>query len=344
MSSRVRGLVAAYAPGLALAVGIAALARLIAAYLPGVLAEVTVALVLGIVAAQLIGASDLAAAGVRLATRWFLRTGIVLLGARLSLDQIGAIGLPAVAIIVVTMASAFLTVRFASRAFGVDSTLATLLAVGTAVCGNTAVIATAPIIGARGRDVAAAVATVSIFGTAAVLIYPFVGDLLGMTPNAFGLWAGVAINDTSQVVAAGAAYSPTALDTATVVKLIRNSLMAPVLIGIAWAWHRSSERSNPAIRLGVLQSIPLFVVGFVFLAALRSVGLIDPDQAEFMDTVAKALILVALSAVGLSIRAGDVLRTSSRPIAVGLCAAMLVGGGALFAIEGLGLGLVMGRW
>jgi uncharacterized integral membrane protein (TIGR00698 family) len=326
------------APGLLIAISIAALSRWMTGHLPDVVAEVTVALLLGIAAAQVPWVSARVAAGARFATRWILRAGIVLLGARLSLDQIGAIGPPAVVVILATMTVAFLTVRYAARAFAVESRLAILLAVGAAVCGNSAVIATAPIIGARGRDMAYAVATVTLFGTVALLTYPILGQALGMSSAAFGLWVGVAIQDTSQVVAAGAAHSPAALDTATVVKLIRNALMAPLLVIIAWAWHRSSGPPSGTLRFGILQAVPLFVVGFLVLAALRSVGVIGTDQAQVLDAAARGLILIALAGLGLSLRVTDLLDTSLRPLAVGLSAAILVGGAALIAIQGLGLG------
>lgn len=340
MLPRVRGIARAFGPGLSVAIGIGAVARLLAERLPGFVSEVTVALLLGILVAQLPGMADRLAIGVRFAMHWLLRAGIVLLGARLSLDQVGAIGIPAITVILATMAVAFMTVRYASRAFGVDSTLAVLLAVGAAVCGTSAIVATAPIIRARAQDVAAAVATVTVFGTIAVLAYPPIGRMLGMSPEAFGLWAGVAINDTSQVVATGAAYSPAALDTATVVKLLRNTLMAPVLLGIAWAWGRSN-RADHSAGLG-LQAFPVFVLGFGVMAGLRTVGLIGLELAQALETVASSLIVVALAGVGLSIRARDLLATSSRPIAVGLCTAALVGGGALLAIEGFGLGQLAG--
>ena len=123
-----------------------------------------------------------------------------------------------------------------ARLVRVDDRLAVLIAVGSAVCGNTAIVATAPVIGARAREVAYAVATITLFGTLAVFLYPTIGHALGLSQPSFGLWAGVAVHDTSQVIATGAAFGPEALDVATVVKLIRNALMAPLLFLIAAVW------------------------------------------------------------------------------------------------------------
>ena len=173
------------------------------------------------------------------------------------------------------MAASFAIVLVVARLVHVDGRLAVLIAVGSAVCGNTAIVATAPVIGARAREVAYAVATITLFGTLAVFLYPTIGRAVGLSPTSFGLWAGVAVHDTSQVIATGAAFGPEALDVATVVKLIRNALMAPLLFLIAAVWAARAD-SNPASgpralgRRGIRRAVPLFVLGFLALAALRT--------------------------------------------------------------------------
>ena len=281
--------------------------------------------------------------GLQLAAQRVLRIGIILLGARLSLAEIARIGLPATGLIVVSMAVSFAVVLAASRLVRVESRLAVLIAVGSAVCGNTAIVATAPIIGARAREVAYAVATITLFGTLAVFLYPAIGRAFDIPPPAFGLWAGVAVHDTSQVIATSAAYGPGALDVATVVKLIRNALMAPLLFLLATGWAARGEAAADSARRGVRRAVPLFVLGFLLLAALRTVGAIQADQAATLDTAARALILVALAAVGMSIRVGELRETSWRPIAVGFSVALAVGAGSLLAITALDLGSAIGR-
>ena len=223
-----------------------------------------------------------------------------------------------------------------SRLVRVEPHLTVLLAVGAAVCGNSAVIATAPVIGARARDVAYAVATVTLFGTAAVFVYPLIGRAIPLGDVVFGLWAGVAINDTSQVIAASSAFSPVALEVATVVKLIRNALMAPLLLGIAWVWSRRTGLAGDT-RAGVRRAFPLFVLGFLALAALRGVGIIGPDLAAVLDVASRWLILVALAAVGASVRLEELRSTGASPLLVGLGAAILVGIGSLAVILALGI-------
>jgi uncharacterized integral membrane protein (TIGR00698 family) len=280
--------------------------------------------------------------GLKFAAERLLRLGIVLLGAKLSVQQIAGIGLPAAAIIAVTMAAALTIVLVLSRLAKVDSRLAVLLAVGAAVCGNSAVVATAPVISARARDVAYAVATVTLFGTIAVFVYPLIGHTAHLGDAIFGLWAGIAINDTSQVVAASAAYSPGAFEVATVVKLIRNTLMAPLLVAIAWTWNRRTGSSGDT-RAGLRRSVPLFVLGFLALSALRSIGLVDAGLATTLETAARALILVALSAVGLNVRLEELRSVGPRPLLIGLGSALVIGVCTILAIVTFGLanGLVV---
>jgi uncharacterized integral membrane protein (TIGR00698 family) len=330
-------------PGLAVAIAVALTARLVTNVLPATIAEVTVAIVLGALVSAVLGPTRRAILepGIKLAAQRVLRIGIVLLGARLSLAEIARIGGPALGTIVVTMVVSLTLVLVLARLARVEARLAVLLAVGSAVCGNTAIVATAPVIGARARDVAYAVATITLFGTIAVLTYPLIGRAFGVPQPAFGLWAGVAVHDTSQVIATSAAYGPDALDVATVVKLIRNALMAPLLLLIAWVWATRGPESTgdevDAARPGIRRAFPLFVLGFIALAALRTVGLIGPDLAAVLDIAARAFVLVALAGVGLSIHFEELRQTRWHALAIGLTVAVIVGLGSLAAITGLGL-------
>ena len=326
-----------YLPGLVAAVAVAAIARIATSFLPPVVSEVTVAILLGLVVGRVPAArSDALRPGLKLAAERLLRLGIILLGAKLSVSQIAAIGLPALAIIVVTMAAALTIVLVLSRIATVDGRLAMLLAVGAAICGNTAVVATSPVINARPRDTAYAVATVTLFGTIAVFAYPLIGHAARFGDAVFGLWAGIAINDTSQVVAASAAYSPGAFEVATVVKLIRNALMAPLLLGIAWTWNRRTGAAGDT-RAGLRHAVPLFVLGFLALSALRSVGTIDATLATMLEAIARSLILVALAGVGLNVRLEELRSVGPKPLLVGLGAALAIGVATIVAISTFGL-------
>lgn len=332
-----RAVAIAIAPGLALAAGIALVAGILSGIVPSSIPPVTIAIGLGIVVGQLVAPRTATLApGLAFTSQRILRLGIVLLGARLSFEQIARIGIPAAVVVVVTMAAALTLVLVLARLASVEPRLAVLLAVGAAVCGNSAVVATAPVIAARSRDVAFAVATVTLFGTAAVFIYPIIGHAIPLSDPAFGLWSGIAINDTSQVVAASAAFSPDALDVATVVKLIRNALMAPLLVGIAWAWARTGGVAGDT-SAGVRKAVPLFVLGFVAMTVLRSVGIIGPELADVLGSLSGWCILVGLAGVGLSIRLTDLRAVGPQAFAVGLGAAVVIGLATLIAITSFDL-------
>jgi uncharacterized integral membrane protein (TIGR00698 family) len=236
------------------------------------------------------------------------------------------------------MSLSFVIVLIAARFVRIEGRLGLLIAVGSAVCGNTAIVATAPVIGARAREVAYAVATITLFGTLAVFLYPTIGRAIALPQPQFGLWAGVAVHDTSQVIATSTAYGPDALVVATVVKLIRNALMAPLLLLIAAVWAARSEGGAGSTSGGVRRAFPLFVLGFLALATLRTIGVINADQAIALDTVARVFIVIALAAVGMSIHVGELRETSWRPLAVGFAVALAIGLGSLVAITSLGLG------
>ncbi len=201
-----RATLSAAAPGLLAVVVLAAVAYASTLFLPDIFGAVTIGLFLGIFVANL-RPTPAIGPGARLARAWFLPLGIVLLGARLSLADILSTGLGAITVLVIDIALVLTVTLLLGRVLGTSSRLAALIGVGTAICGNTAIIATAPVIRAEERDVSFAVATITLFGTAAVIVFPLVGHALGMSDNLFGHWAGAAVNDTSQVTATAFSYS-----------------------------------------------------------------------------------------------------------------------------------------
>jgi len=323
-------------PGLALAVAIGLLARSAHGLLPraiaGALGEVVLAVLLGLVVGNLVRLSAATAPGVRFAFQSVLRAAIVLLGAAFSFQQVIAIGGKALLMIVALMLLALGVAHALGRAVGAPGRLSTLIGVGTAVCGNSAIVATAPVIGARDDEVSFAVATNTLFGTLAVFLYPILGHAMGMTDAAFGTWAGTAVNDTSQVVATGFAYSEGAGSVATAVKLTRNALMGGVIVAMGLAYGARASADGGADGGGwakrVRQSLPLFVVGFLLMALLNTLGAVralgeatGQDVAAALQTSAKFLILVALAGVGLSTKIEAMRRTGARPLYVGFAAA-----------------------
>ena len=323
-------------PGLTLALLVAIVARATTNFLPAILSEVLVAVWLGLLIASAPWLPATTVAGLRFAQQRILRLGIILLGARLSLMDVATIGLGALGLVVVCMAAVFGFVLLVGRLMNLPRRLVLLIGVGTAVCGNSAIIATAPVVKAEEREVSFAVATITLFGTLAVFLYPLLGGALHLSDSVFGLWTGVAVNDTSQVVAASTAYSTAARDVATVVKLVRNTLMAPLILLIAFWWSRTTPAAvtGETARQGALKAFPLFVLGFLGMALLRTVGIIDPPSARLIDEVAKVCILIALAAVGLSTRLALLRAVGPAPFFLGL------GAGALLSVLSL-LGITM---
>lgn len=312
-----------YLPGLLLAGGLAALALSVASFLPPVISPILVAVILGLAVGNIFRLPDGAKPGLDVAAKRVLRLGVVLLGAKLSLSDVVGIGYLGLGVVAVGMIVAFTIVGLSSRFLDVPPRLGLLLAVGTAVCGNSAIVATAPVIGAEEDELGVALGTITIFGTVALLLFPVLAHSFGMSDSVFGFWAGLSINDTSQVVAAGAAYSPEALETATVVKLVRNTLMAPLILLIYWWTRRSrSDEVNSGTAMGAARdAFPLFVLGFLALAALRTLGVIDAELASALAQGSTVLIAVAIAAVGASVRVSRVRSIGSRPFMVGFVAA-----------------------
>ena len=240
------------------------------------ISEILVAVLLGLYLRNWIGLGERTKAGIKFSIQHVLRFGIILLGLRLSLQDVVATGLKALILVSICITVALILAYYAGRLFKVPPRLAALIGVGTAICGNTAIVATAPVLDANEEEVSFAVATITLFGLLAVLIYPIIGHALGLTDRFFGLWAGTAVNDTSQVVAVGAIFSEAALNVATIVKLTRNTLMAPLIVLIGLVARRSnknlSSTATKATRLEWNKLVPGFVIGFLLMSLFRTVG------------------------------------------------------------------------
>jgi len=333
--------------GLVLTIACALTARLLHGLLPAkagaVVGEVVIAVLLGLVIGNAIALPDLLALGIRFSFHSLLRVAIVLLGAQFSFAQVVAIGGRAVLMIAILMTLALLVAHTLGRLAGVPGRLATLIGVGTAVCGNTAITATAPVIHAHDEEVSFAVATNTLFGTAAVFLYPLLGHWIGLSNAAFGTWAGTAVNDTSQVVATGFAYSDAAGKVATAVKLTRNALMGPVIVGIGLWYGRGGKSAGAGLGARMRQSIPVFVLGFLLMALLNTLGVIarlgslsHRDLAHDFQVASRFLILVALSGVGLSTKLRAMRKIGATPFLVGFATAATTALASYFLIRWLG--------
>ncbi len=306
------------------------------------ISEILLAVLLGLYLRNWIKIDERSKAGIKFSIQRVLRFGIILLGLRLSLQDVAATGVTALILVTICITIALILAYFAGRIFKVPPRLAALIGVGTAICGNTAIVATAPVLGADDEEVSFAVATITLFGLIAVLFYPIIGHLIGLSDRSFGLWAGTAVNDTSQVVAVGAIFSSAALNVATIVKLTRNTLMAPLIVLFGLFYTRGlnnklDAKAAEASHLDWGKLIPGFVIGFLLMSLVRTAGVAlgvlpqdvaHPGNLQFAasflsacDELSKFFILMALAGVGLNTDLTSLRRIGLKPLIVGTCVA-----------------------
>jgi len=300
------------------------------------------------------------APGTAVVARRVLRAGVVLLGLRLSLPDVLALGWRGLAVVAGTLAVTFAGTLLLGRRVGTTREESLLVATGFAVCGAAAVSAMTGVL-ERGRPgetpqeraererglrdaVAAALALVTAYGTLAIVVLPPLARLLGLGDERAGLWVGASVQEVAQVVAAAGAVSTTALATATVAKLARVVLLAPLVAGVGAVRGRREARlraRTPAAGLpdaGVRRPapVPLFVLGFLAAVAVRSLGILPAPVLAAADTVTTVLFVAAMFALGLGVDVPRLLRTGRRTLLLGALAALLATGTGLVLVLLLG--------
>jgi uncharacterized integral membrane protein (TIGR00698 family) len=309
------------APGLLLAMSIGVLALVLGRWAP-LIGGPVIGIVLGIVVRNLLAPGERYHPGIAFAGKKVLQWSVIALGFGLSLDQVARTGLQSLSVTLVTMTVAFLAAWLLGRWLGVHGKLAILIGVGTAICGGSAIAAATPIVRADEHDTAFAISTIFLFNVIAVLLFPLLGHLLHLSDLGFGLWAGTAINDTSSVVAAGYSYSHAAGDYATIVKLTRATLIIPVCLVLAGAVALREKRqlrqngNDGHFSLGKI--FPWFILWFLVASAVRTAGLIPVAIQPALHVGAEFLIVVALTAIGLSANLRKMVSSGARPLLLGL--------------------------
>jgi uncharacterized integral membrane protein (TIGR00698 family) len=308
-------------PGLLLAVAIGLLALLLGRWLP-LIGGPVIGIVLGIVVRNLLSPGERYTPGIAFAGKKVLQWSIIALGFGLSLDQVAKTGLESLSVTLVTMTVAFVAAWLLGRWLGVHDKLKILIGVGTAICGGSAIAAVTPIIRPDDHDTAFAISTIFLFNLVAVLLFPLLGHLMHLSDLGFGLWAGTAINDTSSVVAAGYSFSKTAGDYATIVKLTRATLIIPVCLVLAFAVAAREKRKHAQAgsvgHFSLASIFPWFILWFLVASAIRTAGLIPVAIQPAIHTLAEFLIIVALTAIGLSANLRKMAASGPRPILLGL--------------------------
>ncbi|WP_435844478.1 YeiH family protein [Streptomyces hygroscopicus] len=331
----------------------------------------TAAVVLGIVAAHLPGARGLVRgvcrAGLSFAGKRLMRLGIVLLGLKLSLDDVLGLGWATVAMVLGVVAATFCGTWWLGRRMGLPGDQPLLIATGYSICGASAIGAVSEVSDSDERDVATSVALVTLCGTLAIAVLPLLQHPLGLDDAAFGRWVGASVHDVGQVVATAQTAGPAALGDAVLVKLVRVALLAPLVAALATAVRvrargaratgteadgseaegtratepraegaRATEpRAVGARAVGARAEgatrrrpplVPLFVLGFLAMTALRSTGILATAALDAAATAQELLLAAALFGLGSAVHLPSLSRTGARVAALGLCAWVVIAG------------------
>jgi uncharacterized integral membrane protein (TIGR00698 family) len=300
----------------------------------GALSPLVIAVVLGALAVNLGLLPGGTQAGTAFAARHLLRVGVVLLGFRLALGDVASLGGPGLVMVAVVVVLTFAGTRWLGRRLGLSPGLSLLTATGFAICGASAVAAMESVIDADEEEVAFAVALVTACGTLAMITLPLVAVPLDLGAHAYGIWVGASVHDVAQVVATAAVRGQAALDAAVVVKLTRVLLLAPLVAGVGAMRRRSVRRSvGGDARARRTPGVPLFVVGFLAAAALRSVGAVPAAWLAGIGEGQAVLFTAALFGLGTGVQIDRLRVIGGRPLVLGLLAWVLVAlvayGGAL---------------
>jgi uncharacterized integral membrane protein (TIGR00698 family) len=254
-------------------------------------------------------------AGISFTAKKILQGSIILLGFEMNLYQVVAVGSQSLYIILFTLGAAFFTAWIFGHYFQLSGNTSILIGVGTAICGGSAIAATAPVISASEKDVAYSLSTIFLFNIAAVLIFPALGHYWGMSDIGFGMWAGTAINDTSSVVAAGYSYSDEAGNFATIVKLTRALMIIPVTLLLA-LFIAKKNAGNNTFSLGKV--FPWFILGFLAASLLCTTNVVPQPLGVALAKSGKFLIIMAMVAVGLNTPIRQLYKSGVKPILLGL--------------------------
>jgi uncharacterized integral membrane protein (TIGR00698 family) len=292
-----------------------------------------IAIVLGVAFHNTTGTPAAFKPGVAFSMRPVLRFAVILLGLQLSLSQVAAVGSAGIGVIAATLAATFLFTLWLGRMLGVDRKLSELIAAGTSICGASAIVATNTVTRAHDEDVAYAVACVTVFGSVSMLLYPALEGLLQLTPHAFGLWAGASIHEVAQVVAAAFQNGIDAGNFATIAKLSRVMLLAPMILALSCiaASKLQARRSQSSARPSV--PVPWFVLGFVVMMLVNSFGLIPPFEKAWLVQGTTFLLAIALAAMGLHTDIRKLRAKGWRPLFVGAGAWLFVSAFSLALVE-----------
>lgn len=292
------------------------------------------ALIIGILSNRLLLRFGFLKPGVKFTSKYVLRAAIVVIGSTLSFRQVLSVGSVSLIVMAFTLTTAFVGGNLIARAAGVEWKLAALLSAGTGICGGSAIGAVAPVIEADDSDVSFALTSTYFFDVAMVIIFPLIGQLLLMSDQAFGIWAGTSVNDTSSVVATSFAFSEAAGNVAVIVKLTRTLAIIPAVLIFSYISARkkvklqnkviSGGEKQKRVQVNWLKVFPMFIVLFLIMALIKSSGIIPDTWNTPLSSGSRSLMLVALAAIGLGTNRKDIALRGKKPLAFAIGLNVLV--------------------
>ena len=314
-------------PGLVVVAAAAVVATLIASVV-GPLSSLVAAVMLGAVLGNAGVVTPALAPGFTFATKQLLRFGVVLLGLRLSLGDLAALGPATLAVVGLTVMCTFFGTQWLGRRMGLSRDLSLLVATGYSICGASAIVAVEGSTDAEEEEVLTAIGLVTLFGSLAVFALPFASSLMGLSDVQAGSWIGASTHDVAQVVAAAsAAGGSTVMSTAIVVKLTRVVLLAPIVAGVNI--HRARANGDGSNQTPL---IPILVAGFLLAMLVRTTGLL-PDAAVSTAKIIEGIVLsAALVGLGSGVRFARLRTLGPRPLILGLIAWAVVASVSLAGI------------
>lgn len=321
-------------PGIILSMGVAVFACWIESLMPiHLIGAAVIAMFIGMLINHFLKNTNIFSTGLKFTSKKILKFAIILLGLSLNITTILNVGKMSLTVMIFTLLTCFGGGFFIGKALGLNWKLSNLISAGTGICGGSAIAAIAPTIDADDSDVAYAMSATFLFDMAMIVLFPIMGTALGMTDQAFGIWAGTAVNDTSSVVATGYAFSESAGDFATMVKLTRTLAIIPTVIVFAFiqlnikrkeALDNSHNGSELKTKFSITKIFPWFILGFLAMSVVASVFSIPAEIVSGTKTISKFLMVCALAAIGLNTSFSSMKKAGVRPMIHGFIISALV--------------------
>ena len=318
---RLVALTKTYGPGLVF-VGVVTFVGFVIHWNFETISPLVASLMLGVLLGNLVSIPRSLMPGQKFAAKKVLRFGIVLLGTQLALKQVVDLGGRELIVVVGVVALTFLGTLWLGPRLGVSKSLSLLIATGFSICGASAVAAMDGVVEADEEEVTYAIALVTLCGSLAIVLLPLLRNVLGLTdPQLFGSWVGASVHDVAQVIATSSTGGETAVHAATVVKLSRVVLLAPLVASVSIWVRRSSSglvaKANKADKKRV-SVVPLFVVGFLVMIAVRTTGVIPDNLLTKLKTIEQVCLASALVGLGSDVRITKLVKVGGRPLLLAL--------------------------